>query len=245
MSQHYFLYVAQGSIFGYDRDKQYVLKAGESCIIRKNHLARYRKQREKDEFAKVIIAFDETFLREFCEKHRPGTPAFTSTNAFIQLKRSPLILDFLHSLGPWRNIVGKSDDTNPDRKREELLTILLRSRPELAGVFFDFGAPQKIDLEAFMNQNYKFNVSIERFAFLTGRSRSAFKRDFKQVFNDTPSHWLIQRRLEEAHFLLEKKKTRTSDVYQEVGFEDLSHFSFAFKKRYGYSPVELQRQKNR
>jgi AraC-like DNA-binding protein len=43
-----------------------------------------------------------------------------------------------------------------------------------------------------MNNNYKFNVSIERFALLTGRSLSAFKRDFEKIFNDTPSHWLVQ-----------------------------------------------------
>ncbi len=94
-----------------------------------------------------------------------------------------------------------------------------------------------------MNKNYKFNVSIARFAYLTGRSLSAFKRDFKELFDDSPSHWLVQRRLEEAHFLLEKKKTKPSDVYHEVRFEDLSHFSFAFKKRCGYSPAELQREK--
>lgn len=30
-----------------------------------------------------------------------------------------------------------------------------------------------------MNRNYKFNVSIKRFAYVAGRGLSAFKRDFK------------------------------------------------------------------
>ncbi|WP_394337230.1 helix-turn-helix transcriptional regulator [Chitinophaga ginsengisoli] len=38
-----------------------------------------------------------------------------------------------------------------------------------------------------MVRNYQFNVSIEQFAFLTGRSISAFKRDFRQIFKGTPS----------------------------------------------------------
>ncbi|WP_394365961.1 AraC family transcriptional regulator [Pedobacter hiemivivus] len=29
------------------------------------------------------------------------------------------------------------------------------------------------------------------------------------------------------------------EVYLEVGFEDLSHFSFVFKKKYGVSPNRL------
>ncbi len=49
-----------------------------------------------------------------------------------------------------------------------------------------------------MNRNYRFNVSLERFAFLSGRSLSAFKRDFKQIFDDAPGHWLVKRRLKEA-----------------------------------------------
>jgi AraC-like DNA-binding protein len=90
-----------------------------------------------------------------------------------------------------------------------------------------------------MSNNYKFNVSIERFAWLTGRSISAFKRDFEKIFNDTPSHWLVQRRLQESYFLIDKKNKRPSDIYLDLGFEDLSHFSFAFKKLFGLSPSQL------
>ncbi|WP_310588831.1 helix-turn-helix domain-containing protein [Dyadobacter flavalbus] len=32
---------------------------------------------------------------------------------------------------------------------------------------------------------------------------------------------------------------RPSDVYLEVGFEDLSHFSYVFKKQFGKAPSQL------
>ncbi|WP_456151986.1 helix-turn-helix domain-containing protein [Arcicella aquatica] len=44
---------------------------------------------------------------------------------------------------------------------------------------------------------------------------------------------------EEAYFLIEKKNKKPSDIYLELGFEDLSHFSFAFKKLFGKAPTEL------
>ncbi|MNL11610.1 Virulence regulon transcriptional activator VirF [compost metagenome] len=94
-----------------------------------------------------------------------------------------------------------------------------------------------------MLQNYKFNVSLERFAYLTGRSLSSFKRDFVKIFNATPSQWLIKKRLEEAYFLIEKKDKKPSDIYLDLGFENLSHFSFAFKKLFGYAPKELINRK--
>jgi AraC-like DNA-binding protein len=32
------------------------------------------------------------------------------------------------------------------------------------------------------------------------------------------------------------QKRKAADIYLEVGFENLSHFSYAFKKQFGYSP---------
>jgi AraC-like DNA-binding protein len=106
-------------------------------------------------------------------------------------------------------------------------------------VLFNFGAPEKIDLASFMNRNYRFNISLERFAFLTGRSLSAFKRDFHKQFNETPGHWLTRKRLDEAYFLIRNQSQKPSEIYLHLGFEDLSHFSFAFKKQFGQSPGEL------
>ena len=98
-----------------------------------------------------------------------------------------------------------------------------------------------MDLEEFMNRNFKFNISLERFAFLTGRSLSSFKRDFQKTFAATPGNWLKKKRLDEAYFLLSKNNARANDIYLDVGFEDLSHFSFAFKKEFGLAPTELTR----
>ena len=243
IAEHFFLYLVKGKMHGYDGKRNNTLLSGQYCIVRKNHLARYNKERENDEFKKVIIIFDEPFLKNFKDRHHPSIPAFQSGRAFFPLQPDDLVPHFIHSLTPYYIGHGKIDARFADIKREELLLILLQSNPKLAAILFDFGIPEKIDLEAFMIKNYKFNVNLERFAYLTGRSLSAFKRDFEKIFNSTPSHWLIQKRLDEAHFLLEKKNKKASDIYLDLGFEDLSHFSFAFKKRFGHSPTEVKKQK--
>ncbi|WP_148230661.1 helix-turn-helix domain-containing protein [Chitinophaga pinensis] len=93
-----------------------------------------------------------------------------------------------------------------------------------------------------MSHNYKYNIPLLSFGKLTGRSLSTFKRDFTKIFDTTPEKWLQKKRLEQAHYLILKKKQRPSDIYLEVGFENLSHFSFAFKKQYGMTPTELTEQ---
>lgn len=90
-----------------------------------------------------------------------------------------------------------------------------------------------------MNKNFHFNVEFNRFAYLTGRSLATLKRDFEKLFNTTPGRWLQHRRLQEAHYLIKEKGKAPSDVYIDVGFEDLSHLSFAFKKLYGLAPGRI------
>lgn len=236
---HCFMYLISGSMLAYDGSKEYKIKPGDFGIARRNHLAKYTKQPDNGEFKKIYILFEQDFLKEFNEKYQFKVENEKPANGIIALTKNALTKNFIQSLTPYFNEKGTIDDQFLNVKRTELLLVLLKVNPELANILFDFGSPEKIDLEAFMIQNFRFNVSIERFAYLTGRSLSAFKRDFEKIFNATPSHWLVQKRLEEAYHLIDKKNKRPSDIYLDLGFENFSHFSFAFKKLFGHSPTQL------
>ncbi len=224
----------------YDGKENYLVNPGDYCIVRKNHLARYTKYKnEGAAFEKIVINFDEPFLRSFLEKHPMSIGVFAKENSFLFVKEDKFILNFIQSLEPYYNSNDQINETFVDVKREELLLILLKNDPELANVFFNFGIPEKINLEEFMNRNFRFNISQERFSFLTGRSLSTFKRDFQKIFGTNPASWLKKKRLDEAYFQISKQKQKPSDVYLEVGFENLSHFSIAFKKEFGVNASQV------
>ncbi|PUZ23025.1 AraC family transcriptional regulator [Chitinophaga parva] len=244
IAEHTFVYIIKGVMHIYDGSKNYMLKSGECGIARKNHFARYKKEKENGELEKVFVFFDEKFLRMFQEKHKTTALKFKSNETILRISKNNLMPNFIQSLLPYYDH-GKINEAFADLKREELLIILLQTQPGLAGLFFDYGIPEKVNIEEFMNRNFKFNVSIERYAFMTGRSLSAFKRDFKITFKDTPNHWLVKKRLQEAHFLIEEKNKRPSEIYLELGFETLPHFSFAFKKQFGLTPTELACRKKK
>jgi len=243
IAEHLFFYLVDGTMSGHYGSKNYTLKSGEYGLVRKNRLGRLDNSKVNHRAEKIIFVFDEPFLKAFQEKHKIISTKFKSDEPFLRLDDNGLIPNFIHSLIPYYNAQGQMNKEFFDVKREELLLILLHLQPGLSGVFFDYGIPGKIDLEEFMNRNYKFNVSTERFAYLTGRSLSAFKRDFKATFNETPNRWLVQKRLQEAYSLIGKKDKKISEIYQDLGFEALSHFSFAFKKQFGLTPTELTEQK--
>jgi AraC family transcriptional regulator, exoenzyme S synthesis regulatory protein ExsA len=239
---HLFLYLAKGEMSFFDGNESFTYKAGECCIARKNHLVKFMLNGTSDNFEPIMFCFDEEFLHQFRQKHQSRTASFSSDRAIIKVPKVDLIDSFIQSVKPYYKGAMQLDEVFEDLKYEELLIILLKVQPELSGILFNFGIPQKINLEAFMNRNFRFNIGLERLAFLTGRSLSAFKRDFKLIFNDTPSRWLIKKRLHEAYVLLDTQNKKPSDIYLDLGFESLSHFSVAFKKQFGVVPTLLHTQ---
>ena len=240
VAEHTVCHITKGIMLLYDGNKTYTFRAGESFLVRKNHLLRFMKEKVNDELEKVFIFLDEPFLKRYQERYQPAPALFRSGETVLELPVNSLVAHFARSLQPYYKN-GEIAAPFRDLKREELLLILLQKQPELAGIFFNYGTPLKINLEEFMERNYKFNVRMERLAFLCGRSLSAFKRDFRQTFGEAPNHWLVRRRQKEGHFLIEKKNKKASDIYLELGFETLSHFSVAFKRQFGYPPAHISK----
>jgi AraC-like DNA-binding protein len=83
---------------------------------------------------------------------------------------------------------------------------------------------------------------MEDFARMTGRSLSAFKRDFKATYQQTPGKWLNDKRLEYASALLLTSEMNVNEVCFESGFKNSSHFNKAFKEKYHLPPNQFRIQ---
>ncbi len=103
-------------------------------------------------------------------------------------------------------------------------------------------ANSKIALENTMLTNFMYNLKIEEFAKLSGRSLSKFKRDFYAIFKTTPSKWLKIKRLKYAKILIEKGDLNINQICYECGFKNCSHFIQSFKKLYKLTPQQLKRK---
>ncbi len=157
----------------------------------------------------------------------------------ILLKPDRLLRSYFHSLLPYVELSQKISKKLAIIKTNEAIELLLHIKDSLKSFLSDFSGPYKIDLEKFMLQNYHYNVPIEHFAKLTGRSLAAFKRDFDHVFQIPPRRWLQEKRLAEAYHLIQQKKQKPSEIYLEVGFENLSHFYSSFKQKFGVTPASI------
>jgi len=97
-----------------------------------------------------------------------------------------------------------------------------------------------IELETVMSENFLYNLKIEEFAKLCGRSLSAFKRDFKSDFNTTPARWLKSKRLEHARILLIESELNINQICYDCGFINSSHFIKSFKEKYSIPPHQYR-----
>lgn len=232
--EHVFSYQVSGRVVLFDGDHEYSCEPGDFRLTRRNQLVKFRKYPpEGGAVRSISVYLDQSLLRQMAVEL--GVQKVEG-QAALPLRRSLLYKSYFDSLAPYEQQMSQALLT---LKLKEAVLVLLQEDPWTREVLFDFTEPGKIDLEEFMNKNFHFNVELKRFAYLTGRSLATFKRDFERIFHTSPSRWLQQRRLEEAHYLIKEKGKAPSDVYLDLGFEDLSHFSFTFKKKYGIAPSRI------
>ena len=238
VSDHIFSYLISGTQDIWIGDRLYSNKAGDYRFFRRNQLTRYIKKPSKEGFRSIAVHLDQGTLKEMSHDYGDFSNTDYTGADVLLLKPNQYLGHYIDSLTPYINTSEELHEKIKQLKARELVHILLQTNPQLKQLLFDFNEPGKIDLEGFMNKHYRYNVGIDRFAFLTGRSLSGFKRDFEKLFHTTPGKWLVEKRLQEAHYLIKEKGKRPSDVYLDVGFNDLSHFSYAYKKAFGNAPTK-------
>jgi AraC-like DNA-binding protein len=130
-------------------------------------------------------------------------------------------------------------------KLKELLINIMNCDPLLSTYFRSFIPGDKPSLSTIMESNFCYNLKLEEFAELTHRSLSTFKRDFQHQYDESPGKWLMKKRVDYAANMLLNSDLSVSQVAFESGFGDLSHFSRAFKGKFGKTPSEFRKQQTK
>lgn len=222
-------------------DATYIFREGDIFLIPRNQLAtiiNYPKDGKPHQT--VVMHLSTARLRDFYANQN-GVAKILEPPKIYHFNNHPLLESCLSSLVPYFEM-NELPEHIASLKITEAISILRAIDKSIDNILTNFEEPGKFDLTDYMEKNFMFNLPLEKFAYLTGRSLTTFKRDFSKVFHTTPQRWLTQKRLELAHYQFTEKQKRPIDVCYETGFENLSHFSYAFKKHFGYAPTELLNQ---
>ena len=240
-NHHTLILQVSGQLILETSEQNISMSGGEMLLIGKNQLGTLTKTPLPGaNYETIVISLQEDLLRKIVleEKFEADRKYIGPPN--ILIPSNEFLQGYFQSIVPYARSSGADmTDEMGILKVKEGIKLLLLALPELRNFLFDFSEPYKIDMERFMLSNFHFNVPIEKFAQLTGRSLAGFKRDFQKKFGLPPRQWLQDKRLNAAKYLIETKRQKPSDIYLDLGFKSLSHFSHSFKKKFGNPPTKL------
>lgn len=94
----------------------------------------------------------------------------------------------------------------------------------------------------YMSENFEKKISLDQIAHNMYLSPVYVSKIFKEETGESPINYLIKIRLEKAKAILERGEGGSiKSIANEVGYEDVYHFSKLFKKYYGVSPLNYKK----
>ena len=241
LAQHVITMVTAGEqrIRAYDGETMTV-RAGQMGAIRRGLYTITDLTSDGDGFTAYLLFFDDQQLSQAF----PATLASSTASIPLYRFNTPNYLPtFWQSVAALRTTLPDHPELTTIKTNEFFATLMASEvGPALAEQLATWTAPTSRNIRQFMEANFDKPLTVEDYAYLTGRSESTFRRDFKARFGTTPRRWIIRQRLEKAYQLLSTTNWDVTQVALEVGYDNVSHFISAFKKQYQRTPGQKSQQ---
>lgn len=236
----YLVHVVSGRKNWHLRDGVWETRAGDTVYFKKGAVE--VEQFFDVEFCLLLFFLPDALIRGTVRNLGAGpgdsvAPPTARASAF-RLESSVALTAFLESMRIYFSGREKPSEPLIRLKVQELIVNLWTggSSPALAGYLRSLARADSVPVAEIMEANFHHNLSLDEYAALCHRSRSTFKRDFQQELGEAPGRWLLRRRLDHAATLLSSSVKTVTEVAFESGFEDVSHFSRAFRQRFHRTP---------
>lgn len=236
----YLVHVVTGKKTWHTTDGSFPAEAGQTLYFKKG--AAIVEQFFNEDFCLLLFFIPDDFIKNVVVEYSPDINKLfknlNSTQSTIRVESDAALTIFFNSMISYFSKVEKPSEALLKLKLKELILNILVSpkNPAISNYFCEIAERKNPSLSEIMELNFRYNLSLEDYAELCNRSLSSFKRDFQKIYNDAPGRWLLNKRLDYSALLLKNNNKNISQVVFECGFEDLSHFSKAFKNKFGISP---------
>ncbi|MBK7408908.1 MAG: helix-turn-helix domain-containing protein [Saprospirales bacterium] len=239
----YLVYVLSGKKTYKTVNGEWTLAPGQTLYLKKG--AEIIHQYFDDEYCMLGFFLSDELIKETYEEVREKM-ALNHSKDLLEFTAAPVqpssyLEGYFHSMLSYFRGVNRPPDPILILKLKELLINLMDCDPLLAAYFNSVADQERPSVHQIMEKNFCFNLKLEQYAELAHRSLSTFKREFQQQFNESPGKWLLKRRVRHAANLIVNSNLNVTQIAFESGFEDLSHFSRAFKNIMGIPPSDYKK----
>ena len=242
LNKNTFSFLQDGTKEVYFDNSSYAIDNSQFLLMKSGHCLMTEKlSNESKYYRSLLFFFSNEEVLKFIRKFELETSSRKTLYSTYLFEYDSFISRFVQSLLDISKLSKSLQEKILKTKFEEIMLYLI----ELKGVDFLYSIINNSD-----NQSQKFiqtvesnrlnKLTIKELSFLSNMSVSTFKREFEKHFHNSPSKWFQDKRLEHSAFLLKDESKRPSDIYEEIGYENLSNFIQAFKLKYDVTPKQYQ-----
>jgi len=242
----YILHVLSGKKSWSTLDGTITAKAGDIVYVKKG--GAILKQFFDEDFCMLVFFLTDDFIKGTVSEVKgkialPNKPNRIDSQV-TRISSTSVLTSYFQTMLHYFEVGEKPLKTLLELKFRELLISIISNYDNsvLAHYFLELSDQDQPSLPHIMEKNYRYNFSLEELAKMCHRSLSTFKRDFKKHYNTTPGKWLLSKRLDHAAILLHSESANITQIAFDCGFEDSSHFSRAFKEKFGESPLYYRKR---
>lgn len=237
-------YVISGKKDWTSVNKTYPLNSGEALFIRKGIYN--TKQYFEEDYCTMVFFITEDFIRNFVSNNETLIKQKSieySDNQIFPISVTDSLNSLFLSVFSYFNMSGEVPKELVEMKFNELLfnVALNPANKDLISFFNSLKQVEKTNINDVMMKNFHYDLQLEEYARLCGRSLSTFKRDFKEHFKETPGKWLTNKRLDYAKTLLQNSELNINEICFESGFKNTSHFNSSFKQKFNLPPNQFRK----
>ena len=240
LEQHLLYVVLGGSVKLTCGRQSWTVGKNEMILLRRAQSVSYEKQGSEETglFESQLFAINDELLKDFLTSQQVVIPAMTEEYGAQVSPMSERLVAYCWSLAPYFN---DPSQVNPGLLRLKVMELLYNVMDCSKNIFrqmLQLRQPVKTDIHRVVEENYTSPISLDELAYLSGRSLSSFKREFQDIYGESPARWIREKRLSKAHEMLRSSSLSVADVAYSLGFENPTHFSRIFKQQYGYAPSQ-------
>ena len=210
-------------------------------IMKSGHCLMTEKLSETKNYRSILLFFTNETLSNFIQKFELNNIKPEEYKSVYSFEYDKFIKRFVDSLIDISKLSKTVQNKIIEVKFEEIMLYLI----ELHGTDILYSLTSNNDnltqnFTRTVESNQLKKLTLKELAFLCNMSVSTFKREFEKNYSESPIKWFQNKRLEHAYYLLNQKNKKSSEIYFEVGYENLSSFIQAYKSKYNKTPKQHQ-----
>lgn len=237
LNQNTFSFLAEGTKEVFFDSSALSIDNSSFLLMKAGHCLMTEKLSAVHNYRSILLFFPNEIVSKIMRKAAVKVIKGQINQSVYAFQYDAFIQRFVTSLLDISKLSRATQEKLLEVKLEEILLYLT----EING--FDFlnsllsnGSNNKQKIIYTVESNLLSKLTIPELAFLCNMSVSTFKREFEKCYSDSPMKWFQNKRLEHAHYLIHQEQKNASEIFLDIGYENLSSFIQAYKIKYGITP---------